>query len=484
MDMEHSPAKRVFYYFEQLSRIPRGSGNTKAVSDYCAAFAREHGLEYYQDKWNNVIIIREASAGYETHKPYIIQGHLDMVCEKEKGYDIDFETEGLQIFEENGYIRARGTTLGADDGIAVAYALALLEMPDLKSPRLEAVFTVDEETGMDGAKEIDLSVLKGRHMLNLDSEEEGIFLCGCAGGMCVSSDFSLTREKKYGFLVKLTVTGLEGGHSGSEIDKEHANGVTVLGRVLKALEKRNIPTDLVEIEGGLKDNAIPREAYATLFFHGEEKIIDLCKEEISRLDKILKKEYEGSDPGISLVIEWKNVQTEAQVIRESRTITDFLFLAPNGVRHMSMDIPGMVETSLNLGIMFASEDTFHVSFSVRSSVGSRKQELAHKIAVLTRLLGGRCSFSGEYPAWEYKRDSVLRERMKETWKKVTGQDPQITVIHAGLECGLFMEKLPDLDCVSFGPQIDDIHTPKEKLNIHSTELVWKFILELLKKGNL
>lgn len=483
MVMEHSPATRVFYYFEQLSHIPRGSGNTKEVSDYCAAFAREHGLEYYQDELNNVIIIREASAGYEAHKPYIIQGHLDMVCEKEKGYDIDFKQEGLKIFEDNGYIRAEGTTLGADDGIAVAYALALLEKPDLQSPRLEAVFTVDEETGMDGAKGIDLSVLKGRHMLNLDSEEEGIFLCGCAGGMCVSSDFALTREMKSGFMAKLTVTGLEGGHSGSEIDKEHANAVTVLGRVLKALEKQKIPTALTAIEGGLKDNAIPREAFAA-FLLEDEKSIDLCREAIGCMDKILRKEYAGSDPGIALVFEAEQTQTQARVIRESATIADFLFLAPNGVCHMSTDIAGMVETSLNLGIMYAQENMFHVSFSVRSSAGSRKQELADKIAVLTHLLGGVCSFSGKYPAWEYRKDSVLRERMKKTWKEVTGQDPQITVIHAGLECGLFMEKLPELDCVSFGPQIDDIHTPKEKLSIRSTELVWEFILELLKKGNL
>lgn len=483
LELEHSKANRVFYHFEKICGIPHGSGNTKAVSDYCAAFAREHRLEYYQDKLNNVIIIREAAKGYETQQPVIIQGHLDMVCEKESDCGIDFETEGLSLYVEDGYLKARGTTLGADDGIAIAYALALLEKEDLKSPRLEAVFTVDEETGMYGAKGIDLTPLKGKNMLNLDSEEEGIFLCGCAGGMHSEAVFDVKREQKSGTECLLKVTGLEGGHSGTEIGKGHGNAIQILGRVLKefALEA---DYDVICINGGMKENAIPREACASILI--AKDTVSCFNDKLKELEDILRMECRRSDPDLHLNLSITAEQTEASVICQDqwKPIFDFLYLMPNEMQSMSTDIPNLVETSLNAGILTTNRTQVKICFSVRSSVSSKKRLIGDKIKALTELLGGTYVEDSDYPAWEYRSDSPLRERMVEVYEAMFHEKPVIEVMHAGLECGLFMEKCPSLDCVSFGPQIDDIHTPKERLSIASTEKIWEYLLILLEKGNL
>ena len=483
LELEHSNASRVFYHFEKICRIPHGSGNTKAVSDYCAAFAREHRLEYYQDALNNVIIIREASKGYEAQRPVIIQGHLDMVCEKETDCRIDFETEGLDLYVKDGYLKAKGTTLGADDGIAIAYALALLEKEDLKSPRLEAVFTVDEETGMYGAKGIDLTPVKGRCMLNLDSEEEGIFLCGCAGGMHAEAVFPVERIRQDGSLCLLRVTGLEGGHSGTEIGKGHGNAIQILGRVLKELQPF-VPYHMISINGGMKENAIPREACASLLLAKEA--VSCLRERLKVLEHTLQQEYHTAEPNLWLELNVVAESASAEVIDLNvwQKICDFLYLMPNEMQSMSTDIPDLVETSLNAGILKTEETQINICFSIRSSVSSRKRLLADKLKVLTELSGGTYIEDSEYPAWEYRPDSALRERMVEVYEELFGEKPVIQVMHAGLECGLFMEKCPDLDCVSFGPQIDDIHTPKEKLWIASTEKIWTYLLTLLEKGNL
>lgn len=477
-----SPACRVFYYFQEICGIPHGSGNTKEISDYCVRFAKEHGLEYYQDELNNVIIIREAAPGYESHRPYVIQGHLDMVCEQEKGRNMDFANEGLELYEEKGFLKARGTTLGADDGIAVAYMLALLEKEDLKSPRIEAVFTTEEETGMDGAKGIDLSPLQGKDMLNLDSEEEGIFLCGCAGGLVGACDFDLAFRSEKGMSVNLTVGGLEGGHSGSEIDKEHGNAILLLGRVLRELRNK-CPLYLEKLKGGVKNNAIPREAKASFLISPQDR--DLCVEYAGELENTLKQEYKNTEKDLHILLEFKEVSVREVLEPQcQQRILDFLYLAPNGVQHTNTDIRGLVETSLNAGIMESDRQRFHISFSIRSSVKSRKELVSRKLKCLAEALGGHYTATGDYPAWEYRSQSPLRENMCSVYEELFGEKPQITVIHAGLECGLFAEKIPDLDCVSFGPQIDDIHTPREKLSIKSTEKIWEFLIRFLEKGNL
>lgn len=472
--------QRVFYYFEQIAAIPHGSRNTKAISDYLVNFAKEHNLVWYQDENNNVVIVKEASAGYEAAEPIIIQGHMDMVCEKEKGVDIDFEKDGLKLYIDGDFLKAEGTTLGGDDGIAVAYALALLDSQEIEHPKLEVVITVDEEIGMLGADAIDLSMLTGHTMLNIDSDVEGSFLTGCAGGMAVNVTLPIKRVMQSGEKVALTITGLEGGHSGSEIDKEHGNANILMGRLLRALFEET-PFGIISLAGGLKDNAIPRECVTELLVPQEN--VNLVKEIADKLDIELKKEFMTADP--SVCIEFEDLGKKEESILDFGSVSRVIFYlrsVPNGVQHMSQVMHGMVETSLNLGIMELKEDALHTVTSIRSSVGTRKADLLDRVTAIVELLGGEAEVEGDYPAWEYKQDSSLRPQIAKVYKQLYGKDPVFETIHAGLECGLLSEKIKNLDCVSFGPDNFDIHTPKERLSISSTGRVWDFIVEFLRQA--
>ena len=472
--------QRVFYYFEQIAAIPHGSRNTKAISDFLVNFAKEHNLVWYQDENNNVVIVKEASAGYEAAEPIIIQGHMDMVCEKEKGVDIDFEKDGLKLYIDGDFLKAEGTTLGGDDGIAVAYALALLDSQEIAHPKLEVVITVDEEIGMLGADAIDLSMLTGHTMLNIDSDVEGSFLTGCAGGMAVNVTLPIKRVMQSGDKVALTITGLEGGHSGSEIDKEHGNANILMGRLLRALFEET-PFGIISLAGGLKDNAIPRECVTELLVPQEN--VNLVKEIADKLDIELKKEFMTADP--SVCIEFEDLGKKEESILDFGSVSRVIFYlrsVPNGVQHMSQVMHGMVETSLNLGIMELKEDALHTVTSIRSSVGTRKADLLDRVTAIVELLGGEAEVEGDYPAWEYKQDSSLRPQIAKVYKQLYGKDPVFETIHAGLECGLLSEKIKNLDCVSFGPDNFDIHTPKERLSISSTGRVWDFIVEFLRQA--
>lgn len=472
--------QRVFYYFEQIAAIPHGSRNTKAISDYLVDFAKEHNLVWYQDENNNVVIVKEASAGYEAAEPIIIQGHMDMVCEKEKGVDIDFEKDGLKLYIDGDFLKAEGTTLGGDDGIAVAYALALLDSQEIAHPKLEVVITVDEEIGMLGADAIDLSMLTGHTMLNIDSEVEGSFLTGCAGGMAVNVTLPIKRVMQSGEKVTLTITGLEGGHSGSEIDKEHGNANILMGRLLRALFEET-PFGIISLAGGLKDNAITRECVTELLVPQEN--VNLVKEIADKLDIELKKEFMTADP--SVCIEFEDLGKKEESILDFGSVSRVIFYlrsVPNGVQHMSQVMHGLVETSLNLGIMELKEDALHTVTSIRSSVGTRKADLLDRVTAIVELLGGEAEVEGDYPAWEYKQDSSLRPQIAKVYKQLYGKDPVFETIHAGLECGLLSEKIKNLDCVSFGPDNFDIHTPKERLSISSTGRVWDFIVEFLRQA--
>lgn len=472
--------QRVFYYFEQIAAIPHGSRNTKAISDFLVNFAKEHNLVWYQDENNNVVIVKEASAGYEAAEPIIIQGHMDMVCEKEKGVDIDFEKDGLKLYIDGDFLKAEGTTLGGDDGIAVAYALALLDSQEIAHPKLEVVITVDEEIGMLGADAIDLSMLTGHTMLNIDSDVEGSFLTGCAGGMAVNVTLPIKRVMQSGEKVALTITGLEGGHSGSEIDKEHGNANILMGRLLRALFEET-PFGIISLAGGLKDNAIPRECVTELLVPQEN--VNLVKEIADKLDIELKKEFMTADP--SVCIGFEDLGKKEESILDFGSVSRVIFYlrsVPNGVQHMSQVMHGMVETSLNLGIMELKEDALHTVTSIRSSVGTRKADLLDRVTAIVELLGGEAEVEGDYPAWEYKQDSSLRPQIAKVYKQLYGKDPVFETIHAGLECGLLSEKIKNLDCVSFGPDNFDIHTPKERLSISSTGRVWDFIVEFLRQA--
>ena len=466
----------VFAYFEKLCSIPHGSGNTKLISDYLVSFATEHGLRYIQDELNNVIIFADGTCGYEDHEPVIIQGHMDMVCEKDEDCPIDLQTQGLDVTHDGQFVFAKGTTLGGDDGIAVAYALALLDDPSIPHPPLEVVITVDEETGMFGAAGIDLSMLRGRKLLNIDSEDEGILTVSCAGGGRGTIRLPLERRAVYGPCVRLTVEGLQGGHSGVEIHKNRANANKVMGIFLERVQKL-MPLCITKLQGGAKDNASPRSCQVTLVALG--MYIERINEIAEALQREIREQYDEPEA----IIRGDDVDAlggNALTTECTAKVIALLNAAPNGVQAWSKDIEGLVQTSLNLGIAELEEE-LRLTFAVRSSVNKEKRELLDRLKELALFYDGSYSEVGEYPAWEYKPESVLRDTMVRVYTELYGKAPEVVAIHAGLECGLLSEKLPDLDCVSLGPQMHDIHTSRERLDIASTERTWKFLLEVLKQ---
>ena len=465
----------VFGYFEQLCAIPHGSGNTKAISDYLVSFAREQGLRYIQDESSNVILFGDATSGYEDHPAVILQGHMDMVCEKDEACPINMETDGLDVTHDGQYVFARGTTLGGDNGIAVAYALAILADRTIPHPALEVVITVDEEIGMLGAESIDVSMLKGRTLLNLDSEEEGIFTVSCAGGTTATLTLPTPKHPVYGSCIRLTVEGLQGGHSGVEIHKNRANAIQVMGQLLHRVQAV-MPLCIASLSGGAKDNAIPRSCQVTAVMLGmhPEKINEIA----AQLQEELRQQYDEPE----LVIFGENVEAlggNALSTELTQKVIALLESLPNGVQKMSEAIPGLVQTSLNLGIA-RLDDAMRVTASVRSSVNSEKQALLETLRSIAGKHGAQYSQMGDYPAWEYKADSHLRDTMVDVYRRMFGAEPQVVAIHAGLECGMLSEKLPGLDCVSIGPEMHDIHTSRERLGIASVERTYKFVLEILK----
>lgn len=469
-----SPAD-VFGYFEEICAIPHGSGNTKQISDYLVAFAKKHGLRYLQDAANNVILFQEGTSGYEDHAPVILQGHMDMVCEKDEDCPLDMETEGLDIAHDGQYVYAKGTTLGGDDGIALAYILALLADRTIPHPPIEAVITVDEEIGMLGADIIDLSMLKGRLLINIDSEEEGVFTVSCAGGATATITLPAPRHAVYGPCIRLVVDGLQGGHSGVEIHKNRANANKVMGQLLSRVQNI-MPVCLTSFSGGAKDNAIPRSCQATMVMLG------MYPERINEIAQQLQDEIRSQYDEPEAVVYGENVDAfggNALSAELSATVTALLCASPNGVQKMSSDVEGLVQTSLNMGIAKLDEEMVF-TFSVRSSVDAEKEELLGKLRELAKFHGADYSQMGDYPAWEYRADSVLRDTMVRIYKQMFGKEPVVNAIHAGLECGLLGKKLPGLDCVSIGPDMQDIHTSRERLNIASVERTWEFLKNILK----
>lgn len=472
--LEHLEPNNVFHFFEEISAIPRGSTNTRAISDWCVSFAKARGLEYHQDSFNNVIIIKEATPGYESAEPIILQGHLDMVCEKEPDCVKDMEKEGIDLVIDGDRIRAKGTTLGGDNGIAVAMALAVLDSKELSHPRVEAILTIDEEIGMLGAIQLDMSPLKGRKLINLDSEEEGIFTVSCAGGNMTRCRLPIARAPYSGTVLNITVGGLLGGHSGADIDKGRANASMLLGRLLYAAKKKS-DFRLISVEGGKKDNAIPQQSEALLVAANA----DLVRVIAADMETAFKSEYQKNDPG--LFVEVKDAATELVPMDETATrkVLHMLTCMPNGIQEMSADIEGLVQTSLNLGILATEEEELLASFCLRSSVATQKQMLVDRLACEMELLGGSIQIFGDYPAWEYKHESALRDLMVRIFQKQYGHDPEISAIHAGLECGMFMGKLPDLDCISIGPDMSEVHTYRESMSISSVGRVWDYLIEVL-----
>ena len=476
--LEGLEPQKVFQFFEDLCRIPHGSGNTKAISDYCVAFAKERGLRYIQDKSNNVVIFQGGTHGYEDHPTVILQGHMDMVCAKVPEADFDFTKDSLQLQVKDGCVTASGTTLGGDDGIAVAYALAVLDDPSIPHPPLEAVFTVDEEIGLLGAAALDCTPLQGRLFLNMDSEAEGILTVSCAGGLSSNMVLPVMAGHGCGICCSLTLSGFAGGHSGADIHLGRGNTNMLIGEILQQLCSK-YTLQLQSLEGGSQDNAIPAHSKAVFLLPADQR--DAARADVERWWTSVKERYAETDPDCTLTYhDGGEVCGTAFTAEDSRKIADLIAAIPNGVHAMSKDIPGLVETSMNLGILSMEPDCLRLALSLRSSVNTEKERMRVQLAEIARQYGADFSCHGEYPAWEYRKDSPLRDTMVEIFTKQYGKPPVVEAIHAGLECGLFSGKLPGLDCVSFGPDILEIHTPRERLPIDSVQRSWDYLLAVLK----
>ena len=467
----------VFQYFEEISKIPRGSGNTAGMTKYLMDFAAAQGLAAESDEAGNVIIRKDASEGYEDVETVILQGHVDMVCAKTPESGHDFTTDPISLIVDGDYLHADGTTLGGDDGIAVAYMLAILSDNGVAHPPLECVFTVDEETGLSGASALDFSKLKGRKLINIDSEDEGILTVGCAGGIRVDCVIPVGRATVKGLPVLVEIKGLKSGHSGDEIDKGRINANKLMGRYLMELDQV-APFSLVDVSGGDKDNAIP--AFSRTHFVIDEDDLDAARTFTDEFTAKVRREYAKTDDGLVITLESGHTHKVTALDADSQEkVIVFLNQAADGVAHMSAVNPGLVQTSSNLGIMRTGEKQFVATSLIRSSVLSERDMLADKLENLTSFLGGKAIRRSGYPAWEYKEDSELRDLMVEVYRAMYEEDPKIALIHGGLECGIFYGKANDLDAVSIGPDMSGVHTPDERLSISSVERVYDFLLSVL-----
>lgn len=458
--------ENVLKIFEALAAIPHGSGNTKAISDYCVLYAKDRGFEVLQDEWNNVLIRLPATAGYESHGTVVVQGHLDMVCEKTEESTHNFETDGLKLRREGDWLMATDTTLGGDNGIAIAYGLALLE-EECPHPALELFFTTDEETGMDGAMNFDPAWVTGRKLLNLDTEDEGELTVSAAGGLNVTGYLPVAYEECTLPVYEIQVEGLQGGHSGAEIHQGRANANILLGKILSGLSCR-----LISIDGGQKPNVITPYSTAVVAM---EKPVDG-----KALTDLFRREYGEREPELTVTVTTSTASRMMEKDCSDRAI-GLLAGLPDGVQEWSREIEDLVETSLNCGVVATGEEELMVLTSLRSMKNAERDRLAEKISALMERWGARTEKEDGYPAWEYRAESPLREAVCRCYRNLTGKEMSVVAIHAGLECGLLAEKLPGLDCVSFGPELHDIHSPRERLSLSSAERTWELLKEILKE---
>ena len=470
LDFHDFPSsEKALRFFEEFSKIPRGSGNTKAIADYLVDFAKARGLECYRDESDNVVIRKAATAGYEDRPGVILQGHTDIVALKNPDCPINMEKEGLDLYRDGDLLRARGTTLGGDDGVAMAYAMAILDSDDIDHPELEAVFTSDEETGLLGATALDASVLRGRLLINIDSDEEGIFTVGCAGGARVDINLPVKVKTHIGQIYTLSISGFKGGHSGVEIDKNRANAIKAMAEILSKLED----VKLGKASAGSADNAIPSDA----------QVIFTTKSPILEISDVINSVAETLPDGETqkkFNLEMNISSAKVIDVEASANILALINEMPNGVMRMMEDIEGLVETSLNMGILALDGKALNLTISVRSAKGAQKAKLLDTIKDIAEKHGAGVSVRGQYPAWEYRKESHLRDVMCKVYSDMYGKDATVVTIHAGLECGIFSDKMEGLDCVSIGPDNKDIHTPEERLSLSSFNRVYEYIINVLK----
>ena len=457
MDYNELEPKIVFQYFKEVSNIPHGSGNTEEISKYLMDFAKEHNLKAIYDSGRNIIIFKDATKGFENSGPIILQGHMDMVCDKVPDCTIDMSKEGLTLCTDGEYLWADGTTLGGDDGIAVAYILAIL------------VITRDEEIGLLGAAELETSYLKGKRLINIDSEDEGIFTAGCAGAMIYTANIPIEFENSDNNTLRIEISGLNGGHSGIDICKQRENAIKLLGKILYELSQ-NCDFYICDINGGVRENVIPKQAYAVICLEDTSKLKDIIeniKSELIDTEKDLKITFSENESSKKL-----SKQSTDKIIK---------FLTKTKSTALKFNNKNEVLTSLNLGVVSLADNTFQASFMIRSNLKNEKEQQSDILDELVLSLGGSFEHSASYPAWEYAENSKLRETMTAVFERLYDRTPKIETIHAGLECGIIADKINNLDAVSIGPNILEIHTPNEKLDIASTKRTWKFLIEILKE---
>lgn len=469
----------VFKYFEEISQIPRGSYNEEQISNYLYNFAKNLNLEVIQDEHLNIIIKKPATAGYENCPGVILQGHMDMVCEKNKDVDHDFSKDPIELEVKGDYLYAKGTTLGADNGIAVAMGLALLASGDIATPKLEVLFTVNEEVSMEGAMNLDGSVFDGRYIINLDSEEEGKITVSCAGGITaiakIKKELKNISDKD---IFAINIKGLRGGHSGIEIDKKRANSNILIGRILNNLKNSDVDYDLISISGGLKNNAIPREAEVIIAL--DKEYVEQANDIVTSMLGIFKNEFKTSDP--SIVVEMQKIDEKHERALSEQVqdkIVKVLNLMPRNIQTMSADIDGLVESSTNLGVVVTENEYIKFEFATRSSVKSLKDDINERMELLCESIGVELELEDDYPEWEYAKDSKLEQICVETYEKLYNKKPEIVAIHAGLECGLLLDAIEGAQAISIGPNLFDVHTPDEHIDILSTERTWDYLVSIL-----
>ena len=469
--LENLEPCRVFYYFEQICAIPRGSGNMKGIADYCESFAKEHSLKYRRDEWDNVVIYKDGQSG---SAPIILKGHLDMVCQKTENRDIDFLNDGIDVYADGDFIKARDTSLGADNGIAVAMILAILERNDIAAPPIEAVFTTDEEIGLIGASNLDTSLLSSKRMINLDSEEDDILTVSCAGGSDFLVKLPLCRSKRSGTHITLNLKGLKGGHSGVEIDKHRVNANILTGRFLNHL-KSVCDFGIISIDGGDKANAIPNLCSVKLCCEDPELLCKAAEEYYHTVKKEINFQEE------SFIIETVIGEKSEYEAFGSEPITRILCTTPNGIMEMSAQIEGLVETSLNLGIMKTDADFITLQYALRSNIQSCLSFLEEKLKAFFGFVDCHIETFGHYPPWEFKSDSPLQELYKQVYNEHFGFPIKTQALHAGLECSSFAAKIEDIDCIAVGPNIFDVHSVNERLGITSVKNFYGLLIKVLEK---
>ncbi|NOR16032.1 MAG: beta-Ala-His dipeptidase [Candidatus Aminicenantes bacterium] len=468
----------LWKHFEEFLKIPHGSANEQALGDYIVSVAERLNLEWKRDRVGNVVVSKPASPGYEDAEGVILQGHLDMVCEKNSDVTHDFEKDPIQAEIQGDWVQAKGTTLGADNGIGDCAGLAILEDNSLEHPALECLFTVEEETGLTGATQLQPGFLKGKKLLNLDSEDEGEFTIGCAGGADSRIFLPLTTEAAAdGEQLQVKISGLQGGHSGVDINLGRGNAIKLLARLLWQV-KKGVPHQLASIEGGNLRNAIPREAWATVSVKPEDKeaFISAAKKTFESVQD----EYRVVDPEAALTIEPPAESATVLLSPDSqKTLINLLFSLPHGVIAWHPEMEGLVETSTNLAVIRTHENRAEIICSTRSSTATALEAARSVLASLSELAGAEIELEDGYPGWKPNLQSPLLQILKDVYHDLFDQEPQVAAIHAGLECGIIGEKFPGMDMISFGPTIKFPHSPSEKVHIPSVESFWKFLLKLL-----